>query len=145
MPSLAGGQQPPSWEVISERGKIREFAEAMQSDSTDYRGDNPVIPPTFLITAACWAPRGCRVDVGFDRARVLHGEQEFRFTAELPRAGDVLRARERVAERYEKHGGRGGTMRFAVVVTEFRNAAGALVAEARCTMIERSPAPPSAG
>jgi N-terminal half of MaoC dehydratase len=132
-------EQPPSWEVVIERGKIREFADAMQSDSPAFRGDSPVIPPTFLITAACWAPPGSRVDVGFDRARVLHGEQEFRFTGALPRAGDVLQASERLAKRYEKQGSRGGTMRFAMVITEFRDSQGQLVAEASCTMIERSP------
>ncbi len=134
----AGPEQPPSWEVVIERGKIREFADAMQSDSPAFRGDSPVIPPTFLITAACWAPPGSRVDVGFDRARVLHGEQEFRFIGPPPRAGEVLQASERLAERYEKQGSRGGTMRFAVVVTEFRGSGGRLVAEASCTVIERA-------
>jgi hypothetical protein len=54
----------------------------------------------------------------------------------LPAAGDVLTAQERVVDRYEKPGKRGGTMRFATVVTEYRDAAGALVAEAKATFIE---------
>jgi N-terminal half of MaoC dehydratase len=137
VPSAPG----PSYEVHIERGKIREFAAAMQSDDPAYQGEHAVIPPTFLATAALWAPPGARVGHGFDRARLLHGEQEFVFHAPLPHAGQVLHASEHVADRYEKEGKRGGTMRFAVLVTEFRDDAGALVAESRSTLIERA-APP---
>lgn len=134
--SAAVGSRSLPWEFVIERGKIREFAEAMQSDSPSYRGESPVVPPTFLITAANWAPPGTRIDLGFDRARVLHGEQEFRFFGSLPRAGDILDVTERLAERYEKKSGGGGTMQFAVVISEFRDRAGKLVAEALCTVIE---------
>jgi hypothetical protein len=127
-----------AFEVPIERGKIREFALAMQSDSPAYQGPEAIVPPTFLTTAARWAPEGARADVGFDRARLLHGEQEYVFHGPPPRAGQVLWATERIADRYEKSGKRGGTMRFAVVVTQFRDDAGALVAEARSTLIERA-------
>jgi hypothetical protein len=129
-----GHGQP--WEVVVERGKIAEFAEAMLSDEPAYRGPDAIIPPTFLTSAARWAPPGVRVSVGFDRKRLLHGEQEYAFYGELPAAGDVLTAQERVVDRFEKPGKRGGTMRFATVVTEYRDAAGALVAEAKATFIE---------
>jgi hypothetical protein len=124
------------WEVVVERGKIAEFAEAMLSDEPAYRGPAAIIPPTFLTTAARWAPPGVRVDVGFDRKRLLHGEQEYTFHAEVPAAGDVLTARERIVERFSKPGKRGGQMRFAAVVTEYRDAEGTLVAEAKATFIE---------
>jgi hypothetical protein len=136
-----GPGQP--YEVLIEHGKIREFARAAQADDPAYESRDAVIPPTFLITASTWAPPQARADVRFDRKRLLHGEQEFRFPGPLPRAGDALTAREYIAETYEKDGARGGTMRFAVVVTEFRSAAGDLVAEARRTLIERA-APGSA-
>ena len=42
----------------------------------------------------------------------------------------------RVEEIYEKEGKRGGAMTFVVTVTEFRDATGTLVAEARSTAIE---------
>ena len=42
----------------------------------------------------------------------------------------------RVADIYEKEGKRGGTMTFVVTVTEFRDEAGILVAEAKSTAIE---------
>jgi hypothetical protein len=134
-----GREQGASFEVFVERGKIREFAAAMQSDDPAYQGADAVVPPTFLATAAQWAPAEARVAHGFDRRRLLHGEQEFVFHDALPRAGQVLHASEHVAERYEKEGKRGGTMRFAVIVTEFRNDDGTLVAEARSTLIERAP------
>ena len=129
------------WEVVVERGKIAEFADAMLCADPAYRGPNAVIPPTFLTTAARWAPPGVRVDIGFDRKRLLHGEQEYTFHAELPAAGDVLTARERVVESYCKPGKRGGQMRFATVVTEFRDAHGTLVAEAKATFIETAARP----
>jgi hypothetical protein len=78
------------------------------------------------------------VNVGFDRKRLLHGEQEYTFHGDLPRAGDVLTAHERIVDRFEKPGKRGGTMRFATVVTEYRDSAGILVAEAKATLIERA-------
>jgi hypothetical protein len=137
----AVGQPGPTFEVHIERGKTREFAAAMQSDDPAYQGAQAVIPPTFLTTAAQWAPPEARVAHGFERARLLHGEQEFLFHGPLPHAGQVLYASEHVADRYEKQGKRGGTMRFAVVVTEFRDADGTVVAEARSTLIERAAAP----
>ncbi|MBB5160556.1 MaoC family dehydratase N-terminal domain-containing protein [Mycobacterium sp. AZCC_0083] len=127
------------WEVVVERGKIAEFADAMLSDDPAYRGPDAIVPPTFLTSAARWAPPGVRVNVGFDRKRLLHGEQEFVFHGELPAAGEVVTARERIVDRFAKPGKRGGTMRFATVVTEYRDAAGTLVAEAKATFIETAP------
>lgn len=130
------GATGTEFEFPIERGKIREFALAMQSEDPAYLRPDAVIPPTFLINAARWAPEGGRVDVGFDRRRLLHGEQEYVFHGPLPRAGQTLYATERVADRYEKPGRRGGVMKFAVIVTEFRDDAGTLVAEGRTTFIE---------
>ena len=132
------GDELPEYEVPIEEGKIGEFALAAQSKLADYRGPDAITPPTFLITAAATVPDECRAQHGFDRKRLLHGEQEFIFHGPPPRAGQRLRARERVAERYEKPGSRGGTMRFAVIVTDFRDEHGNLVAEARRTLIERA-------
>jgi hypothetical protein len=124
------------WEVVVERGKIAEFAEAMLSDEPAYRGPDAIIPPTFLTSAARWATPGVRVNVGFDRKRLLHGEQDYVFHGALPAAGDALTAQEKVVDRFSKPGKRGGEMRFATVVTEYRDAAGTLVAEAKATFIE---------
>ncbi|MCW2548060.1 MAG: hypothetical protein JWN96_2520 [Mycobacterium sp.] len=136
----------PTFEVLVERGKIREFAAAMQSENPSYQGPDAVIPPTFLASAALWASPDTRMDHGFERGRVLHGEQEYIFYGPPPRAGAVLFASERLAERYEKQGKRGGVMQFAVVVMEFRDNEGRLVAEGRSTLIQReAPAKQHAG
>ncbi|MCJ0949829.1 MaoC family dehydratase (plasmid) [Rhodococcus erythropolis] len=137
-PSPVGAVSEP-WEVFVERGKIREFAAAMQSDNPAYQGTDAVVPPTFLINAVQWAPPGVRVAVGFERKRLLHGEQEYIFHGDLPQAGDRMIAQERVLDRYAKPGKRGGEMKFAVVATEFRSPNGELIAEARATFIETAP------
>lgn len=129
----------PRFEVPIERGKIREFAAATQSSAPEYL-DGTTSPATFLISSSFWAPPAARPDHGFDRRRLLHGEQEYRFVGPPPRAGQVLVAQTSLVERYEREGKRGGTMRFAVYVTEFRDESGALVAEQHSTFIETAPA-----
>ena len=133
------GTRGPEYEMVVERGKIAEFAAAMQSQNPAYAGPGAIAPPTFLISASLWAPDGAAVDVGFDRRRLLHGEQEFIFHGPPPRAGQVLTVSDQIVDRYSKPGKRGGMMRFAVVVTEYRGEDGTLVAEARKTLIETAP------
>jgi hypothetical protein len=94
-----------------------------------------------LISMSFWVPEGGRPDVGFDRRRLLHGEQEYIFHGPLPRVGQRLAVDYRIADRYEKEGRRGGTMRFAVLVAEFRDESGALVAEQRTTFVETAKRP----
>jgi hypothetical protein len=137
--TTAAGTRGTEYEMVVERGKIAEFAAAMQSQDPAYRGPDAVAPPTFLTSSALWAPEGARVDVGFDRKRLLHGEQEYVFHGPPPRAGQVLTVTDRIEDRYEKPGKRGGMMRFAVVVTEYRAEDGTLVAEGRSTLIETAP------
>ncbi|MGH7950151.1 MAG: FAS1-like dehydratase domain-containing protein, partial [Candidatus Binataceae bacterium] len=72
---------------------------------------------------------------GFDIRRILHGEQEFEFYKPIF-VGDVLTGQARVADLYEKEGGRGGKMTFLVVETEYKNQRGEKVALARSTLIE---------
>src|ERR1700744_3982115 len=133
------GTRGTYYEMVLERGKIAEFAAAMQSENPAYAGPGAVAPPTFLISSALWAPEGAAVDHGFDRKRLLHGEQEFIFHGPPPRAGHAVTVSEQVVDRYEKPGTKGGLMRFSVEVTEYRGEDGALVAEARKTLIEPAP------
>jgi hypothetical protein len=142
MSDLTGARgEPFTMEV--ERGKIREFARATKARDGAYLTDpHPVAPPTFLSSAAFWAtPESSALDPGaINWARILHGEQEYVFHGPPPRAGQTLVARQRVERTYEKQGRRGGTMRFFVIVTEFRTPDGELVAEGRSTVIETSQA-----
>jgi hypothetical protein len=127
-----------------ERGKIREFAKACQSDNTAYLSEgHPPVPPTFLTTVNFWMGSGtsplARLDI--DLRRLLHGGQEYVFHGPPPHAGTALTFQTRVDQIYEKEGKRGGTMTFVETVTEFRDPEGRLVAEARSTAIETGQAP----
>jgi hypothetical protein len=79
--------------------------------------------------------------VELDQKRGLHAEQEYVFHGPPPRAGAKLVAQSRIAEVFEKEGGRGGRLTFAVMVTEFRDETGRLVAEARMTGVETARVP----
>jgi N-terminal half of MaoC dehydratase len=121
-----------------ERGKIREFARATGSANPAYlAGDDPVIPATFLISAFFWQAGAADPWelVAMDKARGRHAEQEFVFHGPPPRAGQRLVGTSRVTEVYEKQG-RNGTLTFAVMVTEFRDEDGSLVASATLTGVE---------
>ena len=123
------------------RGKIREFARATFWPVPEQ--DLPTAPPTFLTTAFHWQTGDSDPwdQVRMDPARGLHAEQEFVFHGPPPRAGDVLFGTSRITAVYDKTGRRGGTLTFVVMVTEFRDKAGALVAESTMTAVETSQAP----
>ena len=122
-----------------ELGKIREFARATKStDPAYFTTDDPVSPGTYLAVLHHWRTGESSPWAGADRnmARVLHGGQEFIFHGEPPRAGMRLLARSRIDDVYQKRGRRGGVMTFTVIVTEFFDDAGRLVAETASTSIE---------
>jgi hypothetical protein len=129
-----------------ERGKIHEFARAVRSSHpAHFNGDDPVIPPTFLTTMFFWEELvpGSNPwhEVKMDQKRGMHAEQEYVFYGPPPRAGTRLTCRSRIAEIYEKEGRRGGALTFAVMITEFRDESGRLVAEARLSGVETAKPP----
>ena len=131
-----------------ERGKIREFARSCMSTNRAYVDTPaPVSPPTFLTTVNFWMGSGTSplAQLAIDLRRLLHGGQEYVFHGSPPRAGTELTFQTRVDKIYEKAGRRGGTMTFVETVTEFRDPAGTLVAEARSTAIETGQAPTQEG
>jgi hypothetical protein len=139
------GRAGEPFAMVVELGKVREFARATKSRNAAYEGapgDRPVSPATFLMSSAFWTDPASDPWQGLDRnfERLLHGEQEFVFHGEPPRAGDVLTGRSRIDRVYTKQGKRGGSMQFTETVTEYRDATGRLVAEARGTSIETSQA-----
>ena len=139
------GMQGEPFELVIERGKILEFARATKAEDPVYLEDpEPVVPPTFLTTAAHWAPQHERElleSTGWDVRRMLHAEQEYVFPGPVPRAGMLLRGVTRIESVYEREGRRAGALRFVVLATEFRNTQGALVALARTTVVETSRVP----
>lgn len=144
-PSAVGRVGEP-FELEVERGKVREFARATWSANPSYVEDPaPVMPATFLTTMAFWS--GPDSDpweaVRMDQTRGLHAEQEFVFHGPPPRAGTRLTAQSRIDEITTKSGRRGGPLTFAVMVTEFRDPTGRLVAEAKLTGVETAHLDPS--
>jgi hypothetical protein len=135
----APGAAGTPYELYVERGKIQEFARAIYAEDRRYLDDDaPTMPGTFLFTTMFWQ-RGAADPwpaLQIDLSRALHGEQEYVFHGPLPRAGERLHCLARITEVYEKEGGRGGRMSFAVITTEFRDDFGRLRAEARMTCIE---------
>ena len=130
--SAAVGTTGEPFVMDIEAGKVREFARAVRSPQ-----DGPVIPPTFLTTAFFWQTGDSDPwpAVAMDQRRGLHAEQEFVFHGPPPRAGQRLTGTSRITEVYEKQG-RAGTLTFAVMVTEFRDETGRLVASATLTGVE---------
>ena len=137
--SIEGNRGEP-FRVVVEEGKVREFARAVKSSNPAYVAEGPqsTSPVTFLASSAFWqgpesSPWG---GVKLNWQRILHGEQEYVFHGPPPAAGTELVAEARIDRIYEKEGKRGGTMTFIETVTEYRDSSGALVAEARSTIIE---------
>jgi hypothetical protein len=133
----------PALEWVVERGKIAEFARACLNESEAHSNADAVATPTFPQTLSFWRMRQNRPREagreGMDMRRVLHGEQEFEYVRPL-RAGDVLTASSRVKDQYEKEGKRGGTMKFVVTETVFKDPRGEVVAYSRGTSIVTSKA-----
>jgi hydroxyacyl-ACP dehydratase HTD2-like protein with hotdog domain len=124
------------FELIVELGKIREFARATQSHHPAFQVGT-CSPPTFLTTAYHWHTANSDVEpiAELDPQRSLHAEQEFVFHGPPPAAGTRLTGTARIDRVFEKKGKR-GPMTFVVLVTEYRDADGTLVAESRLTGVE---------
>ena len=69
--------------------------------------------------------------LGIDLSRVLHGEQEYRWSRPVV-VGETLTASATIESVRDK-----GGMRFLILRTEIRDEAGDLVASGRCTLIVR--------
>ena len=101
------------------------------------------MPPTFLTTTFFWQGEDSNPwsAVELDQQRGLHAEQEYVFYGPPPRAGTRLTCQSRISEIYAKEGRRGGEMTFAVMVTEFHDETGRLVADAKLTGVETARPP----
>lgn len=138
------GKSGDWFEMDVEKGKIREFARATWSANPSYLvSPMPVCEPTFLTTMIFWqGPTSNPWDmVDMSQERGLHAEQEFTFFGAPPRAGTRLRARSTITDVFEKEGKRGGTMTFAVMVTDFFDEGDVLVAQSKMTGVETSRPP----
>ena len=135
------GKEGAPFELDVERGKIAEFARAVHAtDEAHFRRDGAIAPPTFLTTMFFWEERVVGANpwhlVQMSQERGMHAEQEYVFHGPPPAAGTRLTCRSKIEAMYDKAGKKGGHMTFAVMVTEFRDESGRLVAEARMTGVE---------
>ncbi|MCP4387569.1 MAG: hypothetical protein GY802_04680 [Gammaproteobacteria bacterium] len=143
------GLHGPEYQMDIERGKIRDFARAMNAPLAEFiEGEHPLVPATFLITAAySWGyslerPRGTAFEqIDHDLSVPLHAEESFVFHQALPRAGDRLLCRASLENVWRKQGGRGGDLCFLTMLTEFRAQDGTLIAEERSTTVTTENAP----
>jgi hypothetical protein len=133
-----------------EAGHILQFARAIGDDRADYAGamdgtvDGVPAPPTFAQASAQFDPdyplRPRPGEPWFGSGRGdgfpppggggLHAEQHFEYHRPL-RAGAVLSVTKRDGDTWQKEGRRGGTLRFAETITEYRDESGQLVITAR--------------
>ena len=143
------GLTGPAYEMDVERGKVREFARAMNAPLPDFiDGRNPIIPATFLITTQYgWGytlerPRGTVFEqIDHDFSVPLHAEESFIFHGAPPRAGDRFFCRASLEDVRIKQGSKGGELTFLTMLTEYRNANGDLVAEQRSVTVTTGQSP----
>jgi len=142
-PNAAGMIFPP-YEFHVERGKIREFADAIGDPNPIYRdpeyaAETPfggIIAPPTLLRTFLYEPRAAAEALKVhDWSYIVHGEQEFEYHAPVL-AGDVLTARDHIVSITEKESRRAGRLQIAVIETVFHNQRGEKVQVARRTLVE---------
>jgi len=136
----AAGKTFPPYEFRVERGKIKEFADAIGDPNPIYRDPGAttsgvVAPPTFLRTFLHEPRTASEALKVKDWSYIVHGEQEFEYFAPVV-AGDVLTANERIVSITEKESRRAGKLHIAVIETVFHNQRGEKVQVARRTLVE---------
>ena len=121
MDQNAAGKIFPPYEFRVERGKIREFADAIGDPNPVYRDPDAAeqagfpgipAPPTLLRTFLYETPDSKNALGVKDWSYIVHGEQEFEYLAPVV-AGDVLTAQERIVSITEKPSKRAGTLQIA--------------------------------
>jgi acyl dehydratase len=142
---VAGKSFPP-YEFHVERGKIREFADAIGDKNPIYRDPDYaaktllggiIAPPTLLRTFLYETRDAVEALRVKDWSFIVHGEQEFDYLAPIF-AGDVLVAQDKIVSIVEKESRRGGKLQIAVIETTFHNQRGEKVQVARRTLVETS-------
>ncbi len=141
------GMELPGYSFVVERGKIREFVQAIGDPNPVYRekeaavkeGYRDVIaPPTFGICIDMWGGPGfeelCK-GLELNPLMVLHGEQEYEYFQEI-NPGDEITARPKLARVFQKEG-RSGKMNIIILETTYFNQRNEKVLLGRATIVER--------
>ena len=143
---------PETSQFPIELGKAREFATALLDPSPHYRSkekaraaglhDLPA-PITFPMCMNLYeddvkGPMMKLFEAGIaTRGYVVHGEQEFVYHRPVY-AGESFAVTARIADAYQKEGGRGGLMTFFVAEAEAVGADGKPAFASRMLIIERT-------
>ena len=139
------GLTMPAYEVDVEKGRLRFFAKATGQTDPVYTDEAAAraaghpglpVPPTFLFCLEMEVPNpgALRDKLGIDIAKILHGEQRFRYHR-MAHAGDRLTFQQRVADIYSK---KGGALEFMVRETRVTNQRGEHVADLVGTTVIRN-------
>ncbi len=147
------GLTGPEYELDIERGKIREFSNAMYAPIPDFiEGYTPVIPATFLSSAPyTWGyslerPRGTVFEsIDHDFSVPLHAEESIIFHGEPPRAGDRLTCQLSLENVKTKTGSKGGDLTFLTTLNEYKNMENQVVVEQRSTTVTTEQSPKEEG
>ncbi len=143
--SLVGIEFPPfTWEV--ERGKIREFVQAIGDPNPIYSDRNVatreeyediVAPPTFITVPVLWTGQTMAIlkALKIDYSRILHGEESYEYYREIY-PGDVLTGRAKVTEIKTKSG-KSGEMDIITRECLYTNQRNELVLKSTSVTIER--------
>jgi acyl dehydratase len=144
MDLAAVGKRFPPYEFLVERGKIKEFADAIGDSNPIYRDPeyaaaSPVggilAPPTITRSFLYETRDSVEALNVKDWSYIVHGEQEFEYLAPIL-AGDVLTAQDTIVSIVEKESRRAGKLQIAVIETVFHNQRGEKVQIARRTLVE---------
>jgi acyl dehydratase len=139
------GHRAEPFSVPVEASRLRLFAKAIGETDPVYTDEaaaraagHPALPVplTYLFCLESESPHGAtmRQQMGVDYARLLHGEQRFKYHRTC-HAGDTLTFRQRIADIYDK---KGGALEFAVRETDVSNQRGELVATLVNTLVQRN-------
>lgn len=152
--SMVGTSRVTIENLQVEAGKVEEFARAIRNDDPVYRSEEvagergyDAIPAPLTFTRTQMFPRYCPpelrgkkrrgFDIGFDQRYTVHGEHEYEYERPIY-VGETLTGTKTLVDVFQKEGGRGGLMTFAILETEYHTDDGELILTERQTRIETS-------
>ena len=139
------GREYAPFTFAVEKGRIRQFADAIGDDNPIYRDEAAAraagyraipAPPTFGYVAIMDADQAFTVlrDLDADISRSLHGEQWFTYRAPI-HAGDTLSGRQRIADIFDK---KDGALEFVVTEVSLVNQEDEPVCDMRSVVVVRN-------
>lgn len=141
----SGEEETVTFTFPIEKGKVREFADAIYDDNPVYWDENEAkkkfggipLPPTFTEVSRYYDGLAFQRRTLQDVALGLDGGREIEYLRPVY-VGDVLTGQSKVVDVYERRGRRGGKMILTVTETVFHNQKGEKVIVVRATGIRTS-------